>query len=207
MSTCRAEAAASIRSTSAFRDVLKLGFHVLLGTCCDCLSTLGATCAMCALPEEFTTASQCKVRAGSPTRRHVRPWSSISDVASAGLSSGRAEAQRSDHGTTSDEYRQLCDCQLHFLSEILSPRGKLVASVYIRVPSSLHRGDLELERVTWTPTARLEHADAQESIFIGGAGSKLTEELVISHPTMSLPRRGHVVLPLSSNGFLVRPRC
>lgn len=149
--------------------------------------------------------------AAPSSRRLIHLWSSASGAASArfSVSSTRAEVQGSDHGTTSEEFRQLCDCQLRFLSEILSPRGELVASVYIRVPSSLHSGDLELERIAWTPDpARgLEHGQAQASILIGGAGSKLTEERVISQPTMSLPRRGHVVLPLSSNGFLVRSHC
>lgn len=94
--------------------------------------------------------------------------------------------------------------QLRFLSEVLEPRGQLVASVYMRVPSSLQSGDLELHRVSWTQSRDIGVSQLQRSILIGGAGSKLTEETFISQPTMSLPRRGHVVIPLASGAFLVR---
>jgi hypothetical protein len=95
--------------------------------------------------------------------------------------------------------------QLSFLSEVLSPRGKLVASVYLRVPSSLQSGDLELYRVAWIQPRDSGVSQLQRSILIGGAGSKLTEETFVSQPMMSLPRRGHMVVPLSSGAFLVCP--
>lgn len=81
-----------------------------------------------------------------------------------------------------------------------------MASVYMRVASSLQSGDLELHRVSWTPAQDIGVSQLQRSILIGGAGSKLTEETFISQPTMSLPRRGHVVIPLASGAFLVRNR-
>lgn len=94
--------------------------------------------------------------------------------------------------------------QLRFLSEVLSHRGQLLASVYMRVPSSLQSGDLELRRVSWTQPQDTGASQLQPSILIGGTGSKLTEETFIAQPIMSLPKRGHVVISLASGAFLVR---
>lgn len=68
---------------------------------------------------------------------------------------------------------------------------------------SLRDGSLELQRICWTPRGARTGAASQEAILIGGPGSNLTEERVTSQNSFSLPGRGHVVLPLVSNGFLV----
>lgn len=72
------------------------------------------------------------------------------------------------------------------------------------MPSSLRSGDLQLQRVAWTGDVD-EAAAEGGAIIIGGAGSTLTEEHIVSQPTLSLPSQGHVVLPLTYKSFLVRP--
>ena len=105
-----------------------------------------------------------------------------------------------------EELRQVCTSQLRLMSASLVKNGAMVASVHIRVPSSLRSGELQLQRVAWTGDVD-EAAAEGGAIIIGGEGSSLTEEHIVSQKTLSLPSQGHVVLPLTYKSFLVRACC